>query len=1846
VSTSTWNSSASGDWSDAADWTGGVPNSATANATIVESGTYTIDIASSETFAVGSVTLNDANATLEIDGALNLTDTLNITSGDLLLTGKINGGTIDTGGGTFTSSGGTLDGVTVDGTIATGSENPALTISGGLTMAGAGGTGAGQISMSGGELDLSGSETISNVNISMNGGDIVPTYGGTVTLASSVTINDASTTAAFLGSYGINGAGDGTIVSNATINISTTNGVFVIDPTNFTNAGTITVGNTDLLQIDTGTFSNTGTIVDDGGVAFFSEVTTAELGNLTFASGASLGLYGSLNNTGATFVIPSGATLWGTIEGGTIKGAIELTAQDQTLTLTGNPVLENTNGSEPYTIDITGQDATLQFAGPETINNVQISLRSSGSSIVSLSGTVTFGPSVSITQSGADAFFGTTPYGGSDGTIISDASITADVKGGSFTIGATEFTNAGKITVSGEDLVIQSTTFDNSGSISIDGTSTLDFASKVSLAELSGISIASGATLDFTGTLENAGETFNVPSGLTIGGTIAGGTIVGTIDVGAAVPLILEGSPVLLGAGGTGVFDINEAAGAVVEIGDTETIANASISLANNADFESLYLNTATIAATTIISNSGSGSAFIGTDPGKGAEAGSLVNDGTIDAGADGGTLDIGGEGTFTNAGTISVTNGDTVIFAGEFGITNTGTIRVDGTSTLEFQTSTTTAQLGIISAASGATLDFVSLLDNTGVTFDVPTGTNVDGTIDGGTIHGDFNVTNAQNALFLFGTMTISNATIKVGSTSSTGAAIVNLDGGVVTLASTVTIESLAGTAGYLGTDAYVPQDVSAGTIVNDGTIIAGTSGSALGVDPATFTNAGLVEAANGGGLVLGLLTNLSGTTLTGGSYESSGSSTFEFVNFTTITTDDATIILNGASSVMEQLNPDTKDTVTVDSTLTAVGAGGALEILGGRNWTSATAFSNAGTIELGGDTFKASGLTNSGTLSGYGTVSTSITNSGTVEAQGGTLTMGGTLSDISGTTLTAGTLGAGAGATLQLGSNISIVTADGTILLSGANALIESLHGGTEVNIQSTLTTIGASGGLEVLSGGNYTTGNAIADDGTITLGGGSFQSRTLTIGSGAKLAGFGTVASVIVDSGSVSASGGALVFTASGDTFAGALGGSEVDFGGGSDTLQSSASLTAATIGVYGNANVSLATSQTIGGALNLGSGTIDIGANTLTLSGAGSTLAGTISGTGSLAFSGGRQTLNSGAVLSISNWTLSGGDTTNIDAAMSYGGSLSAGAGTTLNVNSADTLTLTSTASFAGTVAGAGTLAVAGGTQSFNAGTALKVSNIALSDSDTANIDTSLRYAGSLSAGAGTTLNASSGDTLTLAGAASFAGTVAGTGTLALAGGTQSFNAGAALSVSNVALLGSDTANMNESLGFGGKFSAGASTNLEIASGDTFMLSGAVTLAGTVGGGGTLFFSHGSEVIDSGAALNVAQWQIGGTASASVNESLGYAGNFLEWKETTLAIAATDQLSLTGSANLAGSLLGAGTLALSNATLNGLVIGGSVTLEDGGTVHETGIVTVGGITSAAATLAIAAGASYRIDGNVNIAQGASASSAIDDNGLLIKDAGTGTSKIDVAVVDDGSIEAASGTLELAKAVSGTGSMTVDANATLEIAAGGSAASGLQMIFNGTDATLALGKGVAFGATIEGFVAGDTIDLLRTKATTATLESGDQLVVQNGKTTVVTLQLTGDYIGYTFSVTSDGHDGQEITATAPAAAHLAFAQDGESFVSTGQTTEIAILAGSHGDSFDFNAHFGQVRIEGYQPGSDMLDFSTATFASASALEAHATQDALGNTVIALDAGDTITLAGVSLTRFEAHVSDWHFI
>ncbi len=153
----------------------------------------------------------------------------------------------------------------------------------------------------------------------------------------------------------------------------------------------------------------------------------------------------------------------------------------------------------------------------------------------------------------------------------------------------------------------------------------------------------------------------------------------------------------------------------------------------------------------------------------------------------------------------------------------------------------------------------------------------------------------------------------------------------------------------------------------------------------------------------------------MTGGVWEADGSGTLSVLSGP-ITTDDATITLNGTASAFDSGGSPQP----IDNTITTVGSAGLLNLLGGRDMQTSTSLVVGGTVALGGATLVASGsgivINAGGLIIGSGTLDpgTAISDAGTIEANAGTLTV-----PQSGILSGSGTLETAAGGSLVLTAN-----------------------------------------------------------------------------------------------------------------------------------------------------------------------------------------------------------------------------------------------------------------------------------------------------------------------------------------------------------------------------------------------------------------------------------------------------------------------------------------------------------------------------------------------------------------------------------------------------------------------------------------------------------------------------------------------------------------------------------------------------------------------------------------------------------------------------------------------------------
>ena len=335
---------------------------------------------------------------------------------------------------------------------------------------------------------------------------------------------------------------------------------------------------------------------------------------------------------------------------------------------------------------------------------------------------------------------------------------------------------------------------------------------------------------------------------------------------------------------------------------------------------------------------------------------------GVIDANVSGQMLDVDpGTGGLTNAGLMEATNGGTLQIDGTSGqgFTNTGagTMQaMDGSTVLVDQASITG---GTLSTSGSGLIQIYRGTDASGFTNVTSTGSLfVDGTVDlTGTFTNRGSVTfgsNGGNGGITIAT--VGDVTLNGGGTitMSSGSAITGAGGTLTNVDNT--IQGFSG----LGSDQIA--------IVNGlgGIINANVSGQTLTVDPSEggLTNAGLMEAANGGTLLLnfnngqgftnqgeyrvndgstitapqGGIGNLVNGVLTGGTYRvlstGGGATTLGFGG-NGVTTNAATVVLSGVNSVFADLGALSDNR-------------GSFSLLALRQFTTTGALSNEGNLVL----------------------------------------------------------------------------------------------------------------------------------------------------------------------------------------------------------------------------------------------------------------------------------------------------------------------------------------------------------------------------------------------------------------------------------------------------------------------------------------------------------------------------------------------------------------------------------------------------------------------------------------------------------------------------------------------------------------------------------------------------------------------------------------------------------------------------------------------------------------------------------------------------------------------------------
>ena len=947
-------------------------------------------------------------------------------------------------------------------------------------------------------------------------------------------------------------------------------------------AGTVSVSDgSAVLSLDgtaaltvTGAFANSGTLyLDEGGAdsgggsltigGVLTNTKAVLVGNKSAATAVTLG--GLTNASGASFTVygstSHAATLTFTGGAGSFTGNSGAVTLYDVAPLTLNTAFTN---SGSFALQGTSALTVTGALGNSGTLDLDVSAGDGGGGltiggVLTNTGAVGFG-NYALSAATPVKLGGLTNASGAHFSVYGSTSHAATL---TFTGGAGSFTsNSGTVTLSDLAPLTLNAAFTNSGTFALDGTSALTVA---------GAFANSGTLYLDEGGADSGGGS------LTIGGALTNTKAVLVGNKGAATAVTLGG---LTNAGGASFTVYGSTSHAA-----TLTFTGGAGSFTGNSGAVTLY-DVAPLTLNTAFTNSGS-FALQGTS--ALTVTGALGNSGTLDldvsAGDGGGGLTIGG--VLTNTGAVGF---------GNYALS-----------------AATPVKLGGLTNASGAHFSVYGSTSHAATL-----------TFTGGA--GSF----TSNS----GTVTLSDLAPLTLNAAFTNSGTFALDG-----TSALTVAGAFANSGTLyldegGADSGGGSLTIGGVLTNTKTVLVGNKGAATAVTLGGLTNAGgasftlygssshaaTLAFTGGAGSFTGNMTNLSGGTLSGGTYEVNAGSTLQLPNNTPIVTDDADIILSGAGSTIEDYNTLTRSYDTIDATLLTIGASGQLHLLAGRNWTTAdAAITNDGQLELGGGTLTATAsgasLTNAAgaTILGHGTINVAtFTDQGTIEVSGGTLTLtgsstlAGAISGAGGLTLGGGTVAINAGANLT----------EAKLTLSGA---------ATAVTLNENL-----SYGGTFLQKANPTL--SIASGDTLTLTG----SSTLT--------------------GKISGAGG-------------------LTLGGGTTAINSVAKLTEAKLTLQGAGTaVTLNEGLTYAGTFSDGAGTQLTLNSPLTLTGA-STLAGAIAGAGGLTLGGGSVAINSGATLTEAKLTLSGAATAvTLNENLSYGGTFLQKANPTLSIASGDTLTL--------------------------------------------------------------------------------------------------------------------------------------------------------------------------------------------------------------------------------------------------------------------------------------------------------------------------------------------------------------------------------------------------------------------------------------------------------------------------------------------------------------------------------------------------------------------------------------------
>ena len=1418
------------------------------------------------------------------------------------------------------------------------------------------------------------------------------------------------------------------------------------------------------------------------------------------------------------------------------------TAVVDILSATNNPVVLNASTSVS-TLTMGSSTSLNVTAGVFTFYGASIS----NAGMISLDSQLQLNDSVTLSGAGTLTMvagqFGTTSAG-QGSTLTNQGTIVGYGLIGSNSGALYEdlsFSNSGTLNAnsSGNTLFIEGdgSSITNSGKFEATGGGILDIAPSSGVVNDNNgkiIASGSGSTVEVSATIQ--GGTLSTASGgviETVGTAGLDGLTNGAITLSNG-STYTAGSGTLTSIAGT--LNLGTTAASTLALGgQLQLTANTTLSGPGIVTMTAGQIGTSSVGQGSILTNPSTiqGYGFIGSNSGALYQDLSFSNSGTVNANSSGNALTIEGDGnSITNSGTLEATNGGILDITPTSAVNdNNGKIIASGSgSTVEVSTTIqggtlSTSNGGVMETAGTAALDGFTqgaITLSNGSTYSAGAGlTSIVGTLNLGTT--------AASTLALTGQLQLT------GNTTLSGPGVLTMSGGPnvaqigtsgAAQGSVLFNQSTIQGFGLIGSNVgSLYQDLS---LNNTGTVNSNSSGNTLTIaGSGVITNTGLLEATGGGILDLTAtnpVNNLNGNITANGSgstvevNNAIQGGTLNTLNGGVMETVGTTVLLDGSTQGAITLSDGSTYTAGA-GTLTGItgtlnlgtNTGSTLALGGQLQLTGNTTLSGPGSLTMTAAQIGTTGggqgstLTNQSTIQGTGLIGSDVgvlypdlnlTNSGTVNAVGGTLTIAGpgtttntgtmavqsastlditnTFSNFnSGTsTLTGGTYNVNSGTFEFNGANIVNNAAD--IILTGSGSQVLNNTGNT--NALANFDNNEAGGVFQLGAGRSFTTsapgGGNFTNNGSLIIGGGdTFQvAGALSNFAGSTLTGGSYYVAGTLQFG---ASGSHLVTNDANLTLAGA--GKLLNLGGTNllnafTTNDSGASFTVAGGGSYttpgsfsnsGTMDLEQGSSLTVSGNLS-NHGTV--GTNLQNLQGGANTL--TVTGT---------LTNNAAGTVTIG----ANNDTSDVAnvGMLANSGTVTVGTGATLNLTSAATDTNSSS------ITVDGTMSVAPGSTFTNSGTLdvedgkMDAANVVnTSVSNVKNNFSTINISGTMTNDAGGTVTVGTSATDTF-------GTLANSGTITVGTGS-SLTLSAAGADSNTGSITVTDGAM--SVASGGAFTNSGTLDLETKG--TLTVTGNLTNSGTLttnnsnlGGGANTITVTGTLTNDIGDSVTIgAHSDTADTASVGL---LSNAGTVTVDKGATLKLTATGADSNTGSIALEGG-------SLSIASGGALTNSGTLDEETGGKLSVGGSLTnTGTLSTNAANLGGTATAITIAGKLTNSATGVVTIGANNDT------ADTATVGY---IANSGNITVGTGAaLTLSTATTDTNTGTIDVNGTLDIKAATTlSGTGSLTLTNGAITGLSAGPTLTNGSTIQG--SGTISNLGITNAGTLSANQAGALII----------------------------------------------------------------------------------------------------------------------------------------------------